>query len=72
MGQNMHIKDESSVCTCSECAALIADNAKSVPEDHSKPYVSGSGLKKVYHTPVLTIYGTLSDPVSFDADSRNI
>jgi hypothetical protein len=68
----MHLKDESSVCTGSECAASIAGKAKSVPEDQNKPYASGSGLKKVYHTPVLKVYGTLSDLVPLDVDSRKI
>jgi hypothetical protein len=67
----MHLNYEGAVCSCSECAAWIADKAKSVPKEQNKRHAFEIE-KKVYHTPVLRVYGTLSDLVHDNCDSRKI
>ncbi|HTC64597.1 MAG TPA: hypothetical protein VK709_17285 [Candidatus Saccharimonadales bacterium] len=68
----MNLEDESPVYTGNKCTTLIDDKSKPVPEQQSKQYVSGSGSKKVYHSPILTVYGTLEDLVRLKVNSREI
>ena len=68
----MNLEDKSLVHAVGKCTALIDDKSKSVSEDQNKQRVSGTESKKVYHSPVLTVYGTLAHLIRFKVNSREI
>jgi hypothetical protein len=68
----MHLTEKIPGCTCNESVETLDVKTKSANENQNTHCISGSNLKKVYHSPVLKVYGTLTDLVHFEVDSRKI
>jgi hypothetical protein len=54
----MYLVEESLTCTRRECGGEFVIKTKPAIEKQNMRCTCGSDLKKVYHSPVLTIYGT--------------
>jgi hypothetical protein len=54
----MDLASESLVCTHPECRGEFVIKTKPAIEKQTMRCTCGSDLKKVYHSPVLTVYGT--------------
>jgi transposase-like protein len=57
----MFLVGERLVCTCPDCRAEFVVKTKPAFEKQHLRCACGSDFKKVYHSPVLTQYGTASE-----------
>lgn len=57
----MLLEEEHLVCTCHECRAEVVVKTKPAVEKQNMRCSCGSDLKKVYHSPELTQFGTASE-----------
>ena len=57
----MLLVDERLVCTCHECGAEFVVKKSPGLEKQSMRCACGCELKKAYHPPVLTVFGTASE-----------
>jgi len=55
----MIVEEERLVCTCHECGAEFAVKRKPALKKQNVRCVCGSEMKKLYHSPVLTVFGTV-------------
>jgi len=58
----MSAVEEHLVCTCPECRVAFVVKSKPLMQKHNVRCVCGNDVKKVYQSPVLTVYGTLVRP----------
>jgi hypothetical protein len=57
----MIVAEERLVCSCHECGAELVVKRKPAVEKQNLRCACGSELKKIYHPPLLSIYGTVQD-----------
>jgi hypothetical protein len=66
----MYFVGETLACTRLECGGQFVIKTKPTVEKQNMSCTCGSDLKKVYHTPVLTIYGTTPPHDQFPCASK--
>jgi hypothetical protein len=66
----MHLAEKNVICMSNECIEAPVVETKPVIEKQS--CACGSNFKKIYHTPVLKVYGTISDIIHLGIDPRRI
>jgi hypothetical protein len=57
----MLLVDEHLVCTCHKCRAEFVVKTKPAIQKQNMRCACGCELKKVYRSPVLTVFGTASE-----------
>jgi hypothetical protein len=64
----MHHQDEGQVFAVGECVESYDDKAKADAEAEGRRHESGNNSKKLYRSPVLTVFGSLSDFIEIDVN----
>jgi hypothetical protein len=61
IGDGMLLVEEHLVCSCHECRAEFTVTKPPTIQKQSVRCACGNELRKAYHSPVLTVYGNLSE-----------
>ncbi len=68
----MHHTDKNPLCACEESLEGHNVSTETSVEEENNHLVVRSNLKKVYHSPVLTVFKLLSEHNNPEAHSREI